>query len=152
MKISEIINRVRDERGQALVEFALIFTMLVVLLFGIAEFGRGWFYANAVSNGARDGVRYASMQPKPNFRDRVHDYTYRQVTSSVKPRYRDQLYVNVSAFRTGGGVAPFDNLSAGDAVTVIVGYKMDIVTGNIIPYFSGSKIIVRKATMRFEGN
>ncbi len=65
MNLSGIIKKIaKDERGQALVEFALIFTMLVILLFGIAEFGRGWYYANVLSNGARAGARYASLQPK----------------------------------------------------------------------------------------
>lgn len=157
MKITGITKRVRDERGQALIEFALIFTLLVVLLFGITEFGRGWFYANALSDGVRDGVRYASMQPKgPTYFNRVHDYTYRQVTSSVKPRTVNQLMINVSAFsKVDNSPKAFDSLSSlssGDAVTVIARYNMVIVTGNIIPSFSGSRTIVRKATMRFEGN
>lgn len=153
MRISGITKRVRDERGQALVEFALIFTMLVILLFGIAEFGRGWRYANAVSDGARAGARFASMQPKGNdFPDRVHDYTFGQVTSSSIDQ--DKLFVNVSAYRklNGSAVTSFNNLSTGDAVTVIVGYNMEVVTGHIIPSFSDTKTIVRKATMRYEGS
>jgi Flp pilus assembly protein TadG len=149
--ISRIAGRVRDERGQALVEFALIFTMLVVLLFGVAEFGRGWFYANALSNGARDGARYASLQPKAGFETNVEDYTFRQMSSSV-PKPATKLYVNVSAYRKdGNAITSFDNLSSGYSVTVIARYDMDIVTGHIIPSFSDTKTIVRKATMRYEG-
>jgi len=148
-----IIKIAKDERGQALVEFAMIFTMLVILLFGIAEFGRGWYYANALSNGARAGARYASMQPKDaNFYSRVHDYTLGQMTTATKPA--SSAFVNFSVFsKNDNSAKTFDNLSTGDSVMVITGYDMTVVTGHIVPTLNDStKRIVRKATMRYEGN
>ena len=157
MKIAWIIKIAKDEQGQALVEFALIFTLLVILLFGIAEFGRGWYYANALSNGARAGVRYASLQPRTSTADEVRRYTFGQVTSASVEQSR--LFVNVSAFRKNSGVGfavtdTFEDISSGDAVMVIASYRMNAVTGHIVPTFSedNTKTIVRKATMRYEGN
>jgi hypothetical protein len=47
------------ERGQALVEFALILPILLILLLGILDFGRAVAAYNSVSNGARSGARVA---------------------------------------------------------------------------------------------
>src|SRR4051812_28489854 len=46
-------------RGQALVEFALVIPLFLLLLFGIVDAGRLVFTYNAVSNAARDGARVA---------------------------------------------------------------------------------------------
>lgn len=46
-------------RGQALVEFALILPILVLMIFGIVDFGRGVYAYNAISNAAREGGRTA---------------------------------------------------------------------------------------------
>jgi len=46
-------------RGQALVEFALILPVLLLLIFGTIDAGRLVFTYNTVSNAARDGARVA---------------------------------------------------------------------------------------------
>lgn len=48
-----------DGRGQALVEFALILPILLILLLGILDFGRAIAAYNSVSNAARSGARVA---------------------------------------------------------------------------------------------
>jgi len=44
-------------RGQALVEFAIALPILIVLVAGVVELGRGYGYAIATSDAARDGAR-----------------------------------------------------------------------------------------------
>lgn len=46
-------------RGQALAEFALILLPLVVVLFGILDFGRAIYAYNTLANASRVGVRVA---------------------------------------------------------------------------------------------
>ena len=55
-----ILRRFRSSRAQSMTEFALALPVLLMLIFGIVEFGRilqAWL---ALENGARFGVRYAS--------------------------------------------------------------------------------------------
>ena len=47
-------------RGQALVEFALALPVLVVLIAGVLELGRGYAFAMETSNTARDAARYVA--------------------------------------------------------------------------------------------
>lgn len=49
----------RPDRGQSLVEFALILPILLIFLLGILDFGRAVAAYNSVSNGARTGARVA---------------------------------------------------------------------------------------------
>ena len=48
-------------RGQALVEFALVFPLFVILLFSIITFGLYVFYNQQLANAAREAARYAAI-------------------------------------------------------------------------------------------
>ena len=56
----------KNEKGQALVEFAIILPLLFLLLFGIFEFGRAMFIKNTLNNAARAAVRVAVVTPDLN--------------------------------------------------------------------------------------
>src|SRR5260370_7192346 len=47
-------------RAQALVEFAIALPILILLVAGVLELGRGYSYAVATSDAARDGARAAA--------------------------------------------------------------------------------------------
>ena len=56
----------RDERGTAVVEFALIAPLLFLLLFGIIDFGRALDYYNQVTQLAGQGARAAAVNRNPD--------------------------------------------------------------------------------------
>jgi hypothetical protein len=51
------------ERGQNLVEFALVFPILFLVLLAIFDMGRITYFASALHNAAREGARYGSLFP-----------------------------------------------------------------------------------------
>lgn len=55
----------KSEKGQAMVEFALVLPLLLILLCGIIDFG--WLYYNQITlnNAAREGARYAVIYYDP---------------------------------------------------------------------------------------
>lgn len=57
---------VQSEKGQAMVEFALVLPILLTLLCGIIDFG--WLYYNQITlnNAAREGARYAVIHYDPS--------------------------------------------------------------------------------------
>jgi Flp pilus assembly protein TadG len=59
------IGRLRA-RGQGLVEFALIFPIVILVLFGIVDFGRAIYAYNTVANASRQGVRVAIVNQNPS--------------------------------------------------------------------------------------
>ena len=56
------MERIRDERGATAVEFAMILPLLLVLVLGIAEFGRAFQVSGTLSAAAREGVRVMALQ------------------------------------------------------------------------------------------
>lgn len=53
------------ERGAAAVEFAIVISLLVLIVGGIIEFGRVFWYLDALTKATRDGARYLSTAPNP---------------------------------------------------------------------------------------
>lgn len=54
------------ERGQSLVEFALVLPVLLLILMGVFDLGRAIYAFNAVSNAAREGARTAIVDQGPD--------------------------------------------------------------------------------------
>ena len=51
----------RSDEGQAVVEFALIVPVLLLLMVGVVEFGRAWSAHQVVTDAAREGARIAVL-------------------------------------------------------------------------------------------
>ena len=52
----------RDERGAELIEFSLISILMLMLVFGIMEFGRAIWIYGTVAHVAREGARFAIVR------------------------------------------------------------------------------------------
>jgi hypothetical protein len=53
-----------QQRGVAAVEFAILLPVLLLIVFGITEFGRALYYYNTIVKATRDAARYyAAQQP-----------------------------------------------------------------------------------------
>ena len=57
------IHSTRKDRGSQLVEFALVFVLLALILAGVWDVGRMFRGYITIANAARDGVRYAIRLP-----------------------------------------------------------------------------------------
>src|SRR5712692_8058223 len=54
---------VRGSEGAQLLEFALVLPMVLVIVFGAADFGAAWALKDKLTNAARDAARIAASQP-----------------------------------------------------------------------------------------
>jgi Flp pilus assembly protein TadG len=67
-----LIRRFRKARsGQALVEFALVVPILLLLLLGIMDFARAWNLHQVMTDAAREGARKAVMFDPSTTKDSV---------------------------------------------------------------------------------
>jgi Flp pilus assembly protein TadG len=57
-----LIRRTGRRRGTAIVEFAVVLPLLLVLLFGIIDFGWIFMVRQTLTNAAREGCRVAVLQ------------------------------------------------------------------------------------------
>lgn len=106
-------RRARDaERGAAAVEFALVSTLLIVLLFGIIAFGFALYRQQSALHAAREGARLAAVgvDDCAAFQQEVSD---RGTGAGIDPAAVELSYSDGTP-------------AAGDAVTVEVPYEVDL--------------------------
>jgi Flp pilus assembly protein TadG len=129
-----------DERGAAIVEFAIVVPILLILVMGIIDFGRLNAVAASMAAAARDGARQAAT---------ATDLTDATQLSSIRARV-------VGAFQPLGGAALTSSnvtvtLNASQNVVVTVsGYTYRPITP--IATLIGMQTITlnRSATFRWE--
>ena len=56
---SKLVFLIGNRRGNAVVEMALVLPILLLLVFGITEFGRAWMTVNVMHTASREGARIA---------------------------------------------------------------------------------------------
>jgi hypothetical protein len=134
------------DRGQALVEFALVVPIVMLLMCGIFDLGRVVFINNSLSDGARQGARNASVDPRAAdycsvVDDAVRSATRGQPLSIYRVEYQriDQAGNPVGAALVlcqngvdGPGKAAIpDSAQPGDQVTLDLGADVDLILGFI---------------------
>lgn len=128
-----------SEFGQALVEFAMIVPLLLLLLFALIDFGRGFYTWLLVTNAAREGARVAATQ---------------QGASPVITRIND----SISGLEPSALTITLTNIQGarGEPVEVDLVYDFEFVSpiGDIINFMTGGSIsdptISAHASMRLE--
>ena len=65
MRVGKGRNKKRDERGQSLVETALVIPFLLLLVMIVVDAARAFDALIVLTNAAREGARYASLEPAP---------------------------------------------------------------------------------------
>ena len=94
-------TRRRSPRGQALVEFALIVPVLLLLLLGIVEFGRAWNAHQVLTDAAREAARTAVVDDDGITEDSVR-FVVRQALgrAALDP---EQAEITITGWRAGRG-------------------------------------------------
>jgi Flp pilus assembly protein TadG len=74
--IRQLRARASDERGAELIELAIVFPILLLLVAGMVDFGFLFQRFEVVTNAAREGARIATLPGygAPDARDRVRSY------------------------------------------------------------------------------
>lgn len=112
---------VREQRGAVLVEFALVLVLLLVLVFGIIDFGRALYTANSLNTAAREGARYAAVLEDPAAMAAAIQDTVMHHMSPLggAPLARDDVTVTFNYATSGPGV---------QSTTVLVRYAFRPLT------------------------
>lgn len=129
---------VRNERGQGLVEFALVVPMLLILVFGIAEFGRAWMTRNVLTGAAREAARIAAVPVAGGGSN-----------NAAATTRASQLLT--SAGITTATVTVVDDGAAFGTVTATVTYNFPVVVLGFIPGLNNAMVpLSTTTTMRRE--
>jgi Flp pilus assembly protein TadG len=142
---------VRSERGVAVVEFALLLVPLLLILFGILDFGRAMNYKNELTQVANQAARFAVVNRNP-----ADGTTPFPGCSGLKSYLSNPANVDtkeIADMIDAGTVQITAGATVGDPVTVRVAADF-----NVIPFLGSgafgigqpSMSLAGQATMRLE--
>lgn len=149
----------KNQKGQALVETALVLPLLLLLVMGLFEFGRAMYIKNTLNNAARAGVRVAVVTQKY---DATSNLTGLDVESKALdcstftgkngPVYQmvcNSIYNGIPKNEVTVDINNSDSvISAGDSVNIKLTWgNFQPILPNLFPI---SNTIVGEASMRYE--
>ena len=105
----------RREKGQSLLELALILPVLLIVLAGVLDLGRLYYSYIAVTDAAAEGATYAAMHPDVGERDEVFQRAQEASRGLVQI---DNSMVEVDC----------PSVTSGAPVTVTVSYSFTVAT------------------------
>jgi Flp pilus assembly protein TadG len=133
-----------EQGGQSLVEFALAVPVLLLILLGLADFGRAFYYTTAIANAARAGAEYAAKNAGTG------------PTVETQTAYRvcnETGFVAYSPTATCPGmtvvVSPSPPVAGGDVVKVTVTYDFNLFSAYLVSRIVGDKRIPLRAQATF---
>ncbi len=145
-------------KGQAMVEMAFVLFLLVLLVFGITEFGRAMYTRNMLNNAARSAARVAVVTPNLGSSNTATPYT--MTSTPIKQAVCDSLFYvskeQVTATITTDPAT--DPVVSGSGATVTVTLTLDVRTGSnpqtsfsFVPHLIPiSPVLTGSASLRYE--
>ncbi|OCA87516.1 hypothetical protein A8F94_06510 [Bacillus sp. FJAT-27225] len=103
----------RSEKGQSMVETALILPIVLMLLFGIVDFGRIFHAYLTLDHAGREAARLASIQ-------KSNDDITAKINSSIAGLESSRLTITISPNETAR--------TSGTDATVTLVYNIDFIT------------------------
>ncbi|MCZ7571919.1 MAG: pilus assembly protein [Ardenticatenaceae bacterium] len=126
-----------SEEGQGLLEFALGFTVLILILTGIVDLGRAYFTYVALGNAAGEGAAYGSFRPRCRSSADNYDCGYpNNVVDRVRNESQNGL---IQTDRIENVIVETPNPTVpqiGDPITVTVVYDHEF----LMPFFRGAGV------------
>ena len=141
MATVSVRRHVGRRRGVAAVEFAVVASLLFVLILGIIELGRAMMVLEVLNNAARNGARVGVLSGSTN--DLVTKAVNDTLSGSTVSGHTTTILVNGSS----GSVS---SAASGDAITVAVNVPYSKVTWLPATLFMGGKSLSGRAVMRRE--
>ena len=129
-------NKKYLQRGQSLVEFALLLPLLLLILVLLFDLGRAVYYYSVIHNAAREGARYGIISPT--------DDAGIIAAAQAKVVGLDQSNLFITPIETKTETEWY--------ITVSVSYDFDLVTPLIDGFFGGNPLTLQtQSSMQVEG-
>jgi Flp pilus assembly protein TadG len=133
----------RKRRGAAVVEFAVVAPVFILLIFGMIEVGRAIMVEQILTNAAREGARIAVLDSTTP----THD----TIVAKVRTYCSDMgITVNLGEVVVNPTEPTASSCKNGDPVSVTVTVPYSRVSWVAAPFFMRSKSLTARAVMRRE--
>lgn len=133
-------NRRRGDRGQSLVEFALVLPVLLIIVFGIIDFAMGMRSYVALANATREGARFAAVGAVFGTQADC-GVTSATVVGRVCAAAEGLAKSRITVDTNPANVYP-NGMAPGNSVVVKATYEYRFITplGAIVDFFSGGSL------------
>jgi len=136
-------KKLKSRRGASAVEFAIVLPVLLMLIFGIAEFGILMYDKAVITNASREGARAGIVYSFPN---RLSEDEIRSVVNS----YCSSYLITFGASATPSTTVTLGT-DPGDPLTVNVTYPYSfLVLPNFVAGLAGGLTLAATTVMRME--
>jgi Flp pilus assembly protein TadG len=148
---SRRVNR-RAARGQSLIELAMVLPLLALILLGVVDLGRAFFYSTRLSNAVKEGALYGIHYPgnmtsteSSNPNNVVYHTIYESQPSLSLPA--NQVSVTCYQGLSTTDVVGCGSAQVGDTIQVNATYDFKPFTQQIIRLLGSSLPMTRTARM-----
>jgi len=121
-------NRRERERGQGLVEFAILLPFLLIVLAGALDLGRMYYVSIALTDAAGEGAAYAAIYPDD----------LAQVAQRAQDATSGMVSIDASLVQVDAPV-----IATGAPITVTVGYTFTMFTPVMNAIVPGGALMLR---------
>jgi hypothetical protein len=125
MTRNDLCHSAWERRGQALVEFALILPVILLLVVGMLEFARAWNLHQVMTDAAREGARRAVIADTAMNQDSVRAAMWRHLAQFGY----DPGYSSVMSGSTITPIASFKDRGENITVQLSLPYRFWILPG-----------------------
>jgi Flp pilus assembly protein TadG len=132
----------RRQEGAVAVEFALVLTLLLLIVGGVVDFGHYFYLRQVATNASREGARYGAAYDTPRITEaQIRDYIQKKYGPSLGYSDVTQLLVNAPA---AGGVTGTDltvTVTGSKDWFLLEGLVSRISTSEALHHPSGSTVM-----------
>jgi Flp pilus assembly protein TadG len=139
---------IRKEKGAAMVEFAIVLPLLLILLFGIIELSIALYDKAVLTNASREGARAGIVAQNPRVADAAIRNTVRNYCSTYLITFGNDILDDgdISITPASRNLLPF-----GTPLQVTVTYRYDfLVLSRIITILMGPITLNASTVMNLE--
>jgi Flp pilus assembly protein TadG len=124
--------------GNAVIEVAIALSFLMMVLFGIIDFGRAWWSSNIMHTACREGARLAAVSAQSDSVTVIARVREVLNTAAINPDPSD-----IKLFWPTPG-------DPTDPVTVEINYDFDLIAGPVLGIIPGTIPLSARCAMRYE--
>ena len=145
---------IKNQYGAAIVEFAIVLPMLILLAIGICEFGLLWYNSQVIVNASREGARAGIVQLKyPPPPPGGTFYTDAEVrTLKINPTVQNYCSARLITFGTNSPptvVSSWASRAFGQDVSVVATYVYNFLVPSLFG-LGPTKTLTGRTIMKME--
>jgi Flp pilus assembly protein TadG len=142
---------VRADEGQSFIELALALPILLLLLLGLADFGRAFYYTSIISNAAKVGAAYLSQNPANALLPATNVGSVKSKVCNETGLFAYNDPTNCSLTVRPPGAVDFTGYASGQDATVSVTYDFTLVSSYLVGRFIATNPLPLRAEATYPG-